>query len=34
VPDPESGAIGDQGLGWKSKHGTRMGADAIAAARK
>lgn len=28
-PDPESGAIEDQGLGWKSKHGTGMGADAI-----
>ncbi|WKA28678.1 catalase/peroxidase HPI [Bradyrhizobium roseum] len=28
-PDPESGAIEDQGLGWKSKHGTGMGAHAI-----
>jgi catalase-peroxidase len=28
-PDPESGAIEDQGLGWKSKHGTGFGADAI-----
>ena len=28
-PDPESGAIEDQGLGWKSKHGTGIGADAI-----
>jgi catalase-peroxidase len=28
-PDPESGAIEDQGLGWHSKHGTGMGADAI-----
>jgi catalase-peroxidase len=28
-PDPEGGAIEDQGLGWKSKHGTGMGADAI-----
>ncbi len=27
--DPESGAIEDQGLGWKSKHGTGFGADAI-----
>jgi catalase-peroxidase len=27
--DPESGAIEDQGLGWKSKHGTGVGADAI-----
>jgi catalase-peroxidase len=27
--DPESGAIEDQGLGWKSKHGTGIGADAI-----
>ena len=28
-PDPESGALEDQGLGWKSKHGTGLGADAI-----
>ena len=28
-PDPESGALEDQGLGWKSKHGTGIGADAI-----
>jgi catalase-peroxidase len=28
-PDPESGALEDQGLGWKSKHGTGHGADAI-----
>jgi catalase-peroxidase len=28
-PAPESGAIEDQGLGWKSKHGTGIGADAI-----
>ncbi|MDP1869013.1 MAG: catalase/peroxidase HPI [Bradyrhizobium sp.] len=27
--DPEGGAIEDQGLGWKSKHGTGIGADAI-----
>src|ERR687891_396525 len=27
--DPESGALEDQGLGWKSKHGTGHGADAI-----
>src|SRR6201985_2951530 len=27
--DPESGAIEDQGLGWKSKHGTALGADTI-----
>jgi catalase-peroxidase len=27
--DPESGAIEDQGLGWKSKYGTGVGADAI-----
>jgi len=27
--EPEGGAIEDQGLGWKSKHGTGMGADAI-----
>jgi len=27
--DPESGALEDQGLGWKSKHGTGFGADAI-----
>ena len=26
---PESGALEDQGLGWKSKHGTGFGADAI-----
>ncbi len=28
-PDPEGGAIEDQGLGWKSKHGTGLGADTI-----
>jgi catalase-peroxidase len=28
-PEPESGALEDQGLGWKSKHGTGRGADAI-----
>ena len=28
-PAPEGGAIEEQGLGWKSKHGTGMGADAI-----
>ncbi|HKS63237.1 MAG TPA: catalase/peroxidase HPI [Xanthobacteraceae bacterium] len=28
-PDPESGALEDQGLGWKSKHATGIGADAI-----
>ncbi len=28
-PEPESGAIEDQGLGWKSAHGTGFGADAI-----
>jgi catalase-peroxidase len=27
--DPEGGAIEDQGLGWKSKHGTGFGDDAI-----
>ncbi|MBA2401234.1 MAG: catalase/peroxidase HPI [Bradyrhizobium sp.] len=27
--DPEGSAIEDQGLGWKSKHGTGFGADAI-----
>jgi catalase-peroxidase len=27
--DPEGSAIEDQGLGWKSKHGTGIGADAI-----
>ncbi|SHN75264.1 catalase/peroxidase HPI [Bradyrhizobium erythrophlei] len=27
--DPEGGAIEDQGLGWKSTHGTGVGADAI-----
>jgi catalase-peroxidase len=28
-PDPESGALEDQGLGWKSKHETGVGAHAI-----
>jgi catalase-peroxidase len=28
-PAPESGALQDQGLGWKSKHGAGIGADAI-----
>jgi catalase-peroxidase len=28
-PDPEGGAVEDQGLGWKSKHGTGFGADTI-----
>ncbi len=28
-PAPESGALEDQGLGWKSKHGTGFGADTI-----
>ncbi len=28
-PDPESGALEDQGLGWKSKHGTGFGGDTI-----
>ena len=28
-PAPEGGAIEDQGLGWKSKHGSGFGADAI-----
>ena len=28
-PEPESGALEDQGLGWKSKYGTGIGADAI-----
>jgi len=27
--EPEGGALEDQGLGWKSKHGTGFGADAI-----
>jgi catalase-peroxidase len=27
--DPEGGTLEDQGLGWKSKHGTGIGADAI-----
>jgi catalase-peroxidase len=27
--DPESGALEDQGLGWKSKHKSGLGADAI-----
>jgi len=28
-PEPESGALEDQGLGWKSKHGTGIGVDTI-----
>jgi len=28
-PEPEGGAIEDQGLGWRSKFGTGIGADAI-----
>src|SRR5881392_2040025 len=28
-PEPEAGALEDQGLGWKSKHRTGIGADAI-----
>ncbi|MGB8106353.1 MAG: catalase/peroxidase HPI [Pseudolabrys sp.] len=28
-PEPEGGPLEDQGLGWKSKHGTGIGADAI-----
>jgi catalase-peroxidase len=28
-PEPEAGGLEDQGLGWKSKHGTGIGADAI-----
>ncbi len=28
-PEPEAGALEQQGLGWKSKHGTGVGADAI-----
>ncbi len=28
-PEPEAGALEEQGLGWKSKYGTGMGADAI-----
>jgi len=28
-PEPEAAAIEDQGLGWKSKHGTGIGCDAI-----
>jgi catalase-peroxidase len=28
-PEPEAGAIEDQGLGWKSKYGSGVGADAI-----
>jgi catalase-peroxidase len=28
-PDPESGALEDQGLGWKSKYQTGIGCDAI-----
>jgi catalase-peroxidase len=28
-PEPEAGALEDQGLGWKSKHGTGFGTDTI-----
>src|SRR5499433_144135 len=28
-PEPEAGALEDQGLGWKSTHGTGIGVDAI-----
>jgi catalase-peroxidase len=28
-PEPEGAALEDQGLGWKSRHGTGVGADAI-----
>src|ERR671936_2035671 len=28
-PEPEAGALEDQGLGWKSRHGTGFGGDAI-----
>ncbi len=28
-PEPEGGEIEDQGLGWRSKHGTGIGADSI-----
>jgi catalase-peroxidase len=28
-PEPEAGALEEQGLGWKSKHGTGIGADSI-----
>jgi len=28
-PDPEGAAVEDQGLGWKSSHGTGIGADTI-----
>jgi catalase-peroxidase len=28
-PEPEGSALEDQGLGWKSKHGSGIGADAI-----
>ena len=28
-PEPEGGLVEEQGLGWKSKHGTGFGADAI-----
>jgi catalase-peroxidase len=28
-PEPEAGALEDQGVGWKSRHGTGFGADAI-----
>src|SRR6202023_2848951 len=28
-PEPEAGGLGDQGLGWRSSHGTGIGADTI-----
>ena len=28
-PEPEGAVIEDQGLGWRSEHGTGFGADAI-----
>ena len=30
-PEPEGSVVEDQGLGWRSKHGTGVGADAITA---
>jgi catalase (peroxidase I) len=33
-PEPEGAVIEDQGLGWRSKHGTGIGATPSPAARK
>src|SRR4029450_4504198 len=33
-PEPEGGALEDQGLGWKSKHGTGIGGGASTGGRE